>query len=83
MSVANLKVFEATLVGEDILSFPWPARQITIMNDSSTGDLKFKLNKSEAYATLTPKRVFTAENVRVPEIYIESENATYKIWGLG
>ena len=85
MSLANSYVAEATLASTTAtITFPWPAREVQITNDSKTADLQFKLNLSETYRTLKPYETCTITNMRVPELYISSSaSVPYRIWGLG
>ena len=85
MSFANSHSAEGTLMSTSLtITFPWPARQVQITNDSSINSLEFKLNASETYRTLKPYETATLENVRMPEVYINSDaNVAYRVWGLG
>jgi len=85
MSLANSYVAESTLAATtDTITFPWPAREVQITNDSTQHNLQFKLNSSESYRTLKPYETCTITNARCPELFISSSaSVPYRIWGLG
>ena len=49
--VANQYVKEAASATNEVITFPWRARYIEILNDAAT-DLTYKLKSGETYATL-------------------------------
>jgi len=55
--ISNQFVNEGTASVDKVISFPWRARHIEIINDSSTTTLGYKFNVSESYATLNPLEV--------------------------
>ena len=84
MSLANNRSVESSLNGTVTITFPWPVREVQITNDSTTKDLKYKLNSSETYRTLKPHETSTLTNVRVPELYLfTTASVNYRVWGLG
>ena len=83
MSYANSYVEESTLIGTKVITFPWKPRQLQITNDSSTKDLKYKLNESEEYRTLKPYETSTLVNINIRELYISGNSIPYRVWGLG
>jgi hypothetical protein len=84
MSLANSYVVEDSLNGTVTLTFPWPAREVQITNDSPTSNLQYKLNSSETFRTLKPYETSTLERVRVTELYLSTTAlVAYRMWGLG
>jgi len=68
-----------------IITFPWRARKILIINDSSTRDLQFKFNESESYGTLKPKEEMSLY-IHSYTVYLDSPddiNISYRVWGFG
>ena len=80
---ANLTTAEETsgLSGETTVVFPWPIKQLTIMNDGPN-DLKWKFKDSHDWATLKTDETI-AMGVSVTQIILESSNAKYRVWGVG
>lgn len=56
-AVSNMYVSEGTASAGLLISFPWRARYIEIINDSGTLTLGFKFASSQSYATLEPFEV--------------------------
>jgi len=83
MSLANKRSFEDTLNGAIELDFSMPMRSLTVINDSATVSLKFKLNLSENYSTIKAGETLQMEGVRVPVLYLQSAGAQYRVWALG
>jgi hypothetical protein len=81
-SLANLEAKEGTVSGELTLTFSLPHRRYTITNDSTTKDLKFKFNNSEAFATLRPTETFNP-HVHTNKIILSGSGVEYRVWGLG
>ena len=79
---SNLYVKEGTLSGTLSLVLPWKARFIEIINDNSSGTLKYKFNESEDYATLKPLEAVTA-NTKSKTIYLLGSGGAYRIRGEG
>ena len=75
-SVCNVEVTE---------TFPWRARKITIINDSTTRSLEFKFNSSETFGTLKPNEEVSLYHL-VRNITLNSPSGLtvdYRIWGFG
>jgi len=83
MSYANSYVKEETLSGVETIEFPWPAREMQLTNDSTAGELQFKLNASEGYRTLKSYETCTIANARIPSVIISGTNIPYRLWALG
>ena len=85
MSTANTYAAEGTLAATTgTVEFPWPAREVQIINDSTQFDLQFRFNPTETYLTVGPQEVVSMEDVRIVTLYINSaESVPYRIWGLG
>jgi len=79
---SNFKSFEDTLTGAITLVFSWRPRSITIVNDSSSADLKFKFNASEDFATLKAGETVNPD-LRSRQVYLSATDATYRVWGVG
>ncbi len=80
-SIANLFVDEGTLSGESIISLPWRARYIEIINDSSTKNLKYKFNSTQGYATLKPLEA-VSPHIKSRKVYL-SGTGPYRVRGEG
>ncbi len=80
-SIANLFVDEGTLSGESIISLPWRARYIEIINDSSTKNLKYKFISTQDYATLMPLES-VSPHIKSREVYL-SGTGPYRVRGEG
>lgn len=84
MSYANNYSNEGTLIGDDIIVFPWKPKEIQITNDSGLKDLKYKFNESETYRTLKPYETSTVRGVSVRNLYLSTATScAYRVWGLG
>lgn len=81
---ANLYTDENSqgLQGTKIISFPWPAKRISITNYSSNQELKWRFKAGHPWATLDPLET-VAMDVSVKQLTLESVGATYKMWALG
>jgi len=79
---ANLRVHEGIISGAEELTFSPRVGRVTIMNDSATKDLRFKLNLNQDYATLKPTETVSFE-ARTSNIHISGSGTEYRIWGLG
>jgi len=79
---ANLTTEEGILTGE--IAFNWDIKvgRLTIMNDSGTADLRWKLHENEDYATLYPTETISLA-VRTRTLWLSSTNGQYRVWGLG
>ncbi len=87
MSVlANFDVSEGTVNTVPVtITFPWRARKIIIINDSSTRNLQFKFNSSESYGTLKAKEEFSAYH-HTNTVFLDSPDngsVPYRVWGFG
>lgn len=81
-SLANLDSREGTVLGELEIVFNWKPRRIIITNDSTSGDLQFKFNVSEQYATLKPTETITL-NIAHKSVLLFGNNTPYRVWGMG
>lgn len=81
-SLSNLSSHEGTVSGVNEITFPWKPRRIMITNDSTSGDLQFKFNQSEAYATLKPTETITL-NIAHKIVLLLGNNIPYRVWGMG
>ena len=81
-SLANLDAREGTVLNTTEISFNWKPRRIIITNDSTSGDLKFKFNTSEAYATLKPTETITL-NIAHKIVLLSGNSIPYRVWGMG
>ena len=79
---ANLYIDEGTVSGDLTVTLTSRARRMTIMNDSSTKDLKFKFNTQESYGTLKPTETVSFQFVS-KTIHLQGTNVPYRIWGVG
>jgi len=52
--ITNQFVSEGTASADLVITFPWRARWIEVINDSSSNDLGYKFSSSQDYATLDP-----------------------------
>jgi len=73
-SISNLFVDEGTLNGEKAINFPWRARYIEIINDSSTKNLKYKFSESQNFATLKPLEAVTP-HIKSKELILSGTDA--------
>jgi cytochrome c oxidase assembly protein Cox11 len=82
-SYANLSTDEGTLAGEKIITFPWPAKKVTITNDSSTRTIQWKFKPNHDWASLKPYETVSMY-VSVKQVILSgSNNAEYRLWGIG
>jgi hypothetical protein len=76
---ANFEAIEAS--GSNTYTLVRKSRKLIITNDSSSVDLKYKFNETEAFGTLFPTEsislYFTTRTV------IVSGNGNYRIWSYG
>ena len=79
---SNLAAREGTVPGELEIIFPWKPRHFTITNDSTSGDLKFKFNNSEEWATLKPTETVEMD-IAHKIILLKGNSIPYRIWGIG
>lgn len=87
MSVlANFDVSEGDVSSSPVtITFPWRARKLIVINDSSTRDLQFKFNTSESYGTLKPQEEFSAYH-HTNTVFLDSpsdNDVAYRVWGFG
>lgn len=82
LSLANFSSFEGTVATPTTISFPWKAKEVTIINNSSSGDLSFKFNSGETYGTLGFGETITVR-LSTKNVYINGTSIAYKVWGLG
>ena len=68
-SCSNLYVSEGTAASDTVLTLPWRARHIEIINDSATVPLGYKFSSGETFATLKPLEVINP-NVKSKYIYL-------------
>lgn len=76
-SCSNLYISEDTAAADTLLTLPWKARHIEIINDSSTDELGYKFNASESFATLKPLETVNP-NVKSKTIYLNG-SAAYRV----
>ena len=81
-SLSNLDSREGIANGSVEIVFNWKPRRIMITNDSTSGDLQFKFNTSEAYATLKPTETITL-NIAHKIVLLDGNNTPYRVWGMG
>ena len=81
-SLANLDAREGTVTGDVEIIFNWKPRRIIITNDSTSGDLEFKFNESEAFATLKPTETITL-NIAHKIVLLSGNSIPYRVWGMG
>lgn len=80
---ANLYISEATLgAGTTTLTFPWRARNIELINDSSELDITYKFNTGETAATLKPGEVMNT-NIHSGTLILTGQGAAYRMRALG
>ncbi len=68
-AISNFYVSEGSASADLQIDFPWRARHIEVINDSSTQDLGYKFSASGEYATLKPLEVVTP-HVKVRLVYL-------------
>lgn len=56
-AVSNMVISEGTASPGLVLTFPWRARYVEIINDSGVLSLGFKFKDTQSYATLLPFEV--------------------------
>jgi hypothetical protein len=83
MSLANKRSYEDSLNGSLEIEFGMPMRKVTVINDSISASLKFKLNKDENYSTLKAGETLQMEDIRMPSLFLQATGATYRVWALG
>lgn len=70
------------LSGTKAISFPWPAKRLTITNDSASANLKWKFKDSHSWATLGPAETVSMD-LSVKQLMLESTGAKYRVWAIG
>lgn len=81
-SLANLLVNEGTVNGELTIDFPMRFRKVTITNDSGSGNLQFKFNGKENFATLHPTETISLTAIS-GTVIISGAGIDYRILGIG
>jgi len=84
---ANLKSFEGQLIGSHVeLDFPWRAKELVIINDEDSGDLKFRFDASaeDNWATLKAGETVRFERLMCKRLHLSAVTmVNYRIWGVG
>ena len=80
-AVSNMVVSEGTATSNTVVTFPWRARFIEIINDSGATTLGFKFNTTQDYATLEPYEVVNPP-VQSYTVYLNGSGA-YRIRAYG
>ena len=84
--LANFSSKEGSICNVEVTeTFPWRARKVTIINDSSTRNLEFKFNRSEVWGTLKPNEEASLHHL-VRKVILNSPTGStvnYRIWGFG
>lgn len=80
-TVSNMVVSEGTATSNTVVTFPWRARYIEIINDSGSTTLQFKFNTTQDYATLEPYEVVNPP-VQSYTVYLNGTGA-YRIRAYG
>lgn len=80
-SSSNLYVSEGTAAADTVLTLPWRAVNIEIINDSDTVTLGYKFNSGEDFATLKPLET-VSPLVRSKYIYLNGSGA-YRVRAYG
>jgi len=67
------------------ITFPWRARKIIIINDSSTKNLQFKFKSNENFGTLKPKEEVSVYHHSYTVLLDSPSNSDvpYRVWGFG
>ena len=83
-SYSNLFTDENTngLNGTKTIIFPWPAKRLTVTNDSGTTALEWKFKNSHSWATLGPSETVSMD-LSIKQMIVRSVGAKYRIWALG
>ena len=76
-SCSNLYVSEGTATADTLLTLPWRAVHIEIINDSGDAELGYKFSPNEDFATLKPVEAVNP-HVRSKTIYL-SGSGKYRI----
>ena len=80
-SISNQSISEGTASTDLLITFPFRARCIEVINDSSSVNLGYKFNASESYATLKPLEVVNPP-VKSYTVYLNG-TGTYRVRGYG
>lgn len=81
LSLANFSAHEGTAAGTETITFPWKAKEVTIINAGSSGDLEFKFSSGETFGTLGFSETITVR-ISTKTVYLNGTVA-YKVWGIG
>lgn len=85
-SYANLDSREGEVSASEEITFNFRPKQISIINDSATNDLKVKFNASETPMTIKRGEQFSGA-VNHKKLIIASDDGLsvveYRIWGIG
>jgi len=82
LSLANFYPSEGTVATPTTITFPWKAKEITILNNSTTQDLSFKFNIGESYGTLNPYESITVR-LNSKNVYLNGSTVPYRVWAVG
>jgi len=80
-AVSNMVVSEGVATASTVVTFPWRARYIEIINDSGGSQLQFKFNITQDYATLEPYEVVNPP-IQSYTVYLNGSGA-YRIRAYG
>lgn len=59
------------------------SRRLSVTNDSSTKNLKFKFNKQESFGTLKPTETLDVIDLWVKQVFLEGAGVDYRVWAYG
>lgn len=79
---ANLSSHEGNIIGSEEIQLDFRVRRISITNDSSSLDLKFKFHSSKEYSTLKPTEQISMV-IRTRQVFLQGTGVDYRIWGTG
>jgi len=82
LSLTNYHPFQGTVTTPTTLTFPWKAREITIINDSDFSDLEFKFNLGETYGILGGGETVTIR-LGSKTVLLNGSSVPYRVWGIG
>jgi hypothetical protein len=82
LSLANFHPSEGTVTAPTTITFPWKAKEITILNNSTIKNLSFKFHSGESYGTLNAYESVTVR-LNSKTVFLNGDSVAYRVWAVG
>lgn len=83
LSLANFSSNEGSVNGTTTITFPWKAKEITVINNSISDLLQFKFSSGETLGTLRGGETITVKLSSKTVFLSSTVSVDYRVWGLG